>query len=422
MEKTQINNFREHIYYEKLDNGLQVYILPLKNKKNYACMYVTKYGGRNIEFEVDGKQHKTPTGIAHFLEHKMFDRKDDPFKYYVKYGTDVNASTSLDHTGYYFMGNKCFDKCLLYLLNWLKELNVTDDSVEKEQGIILEEANMYKDNPDRVLYSKIKENVFVNDPSKYKVIGTDEDITSITKDDLELCFNTFYNPNNMYLIITGNVNPNKTMSLIKENQNDYYPDKKDVKRIYNKEPDQVAKDYETLKMNIEIPRVAIAYKVNKQVFEGLNIKPIELDIYLHCLFNISLGMTSEIREHWLKKNMLSRSFYRIYEIETHYVIELYAVTNTPDELVEELEEYQKDFKIDEKSFEREKKLWIAEEIRSIDTPMGSLYSVLDDVLDYKHFIPNKINIIKNLSYETLDDIKNRLNLSNKTIVKIMPDR
>ena len=306
------------------------------------------------------------------------------------------------------------------MLNWLKELHITDKSVIKEQGIILEEASMYKDNPDRVLYNKVRENIFVNDPSKYKVIGTDEDIVAITKEELELCFNTFYSPNNMYLIMAGNMNSEKTINTVKEQLKDIKPNNNRIEKIYNKEPDNVAKEYEEINMNIQTPKVTVGYKINKEYFKDLNLTDLELDIYLHSIFDIALGTTSLIREKWLNDNLFLNSFYRISEIETHYLIELYATTEKPKELIDELLKYITDLKIDEESFVREKKLWIASEIKATDSPMSAVYSVLDDILDYGEYIPNKIEIVKKLDYQTLVKVKESLNFDNRIIIKILP--
>lgn len=422
MKEYQINNFNETLYYEKLENGLQVFLVPLKHKKNFSCMYVTRYGGRDINFRINGKEFKTPTGMAHFLEHKMFEKKNDPFKFYQKYGTDVNASTSGDYTGYYFVGNKGFLKGLKYLLNWLQDLNVTDESVEKEQGIILEEASMYKDNPDRVLYNKVRENVFKVDPSRNKVIGTDEDIISITKEALDLCFKNFYSPNNMYLVATGNIDPERAIAIIKEETKNLKENSNKIERIYGKEPDEVNKEYEEIRMNIKTPKVAVVYKMPKDDFKHINISSFELDVYFHSILNVGLGLTSEIREKWLKESLFTSSFYRISEIESHYILELYATTNKDDELIQNLNKYIKDIKIDEESFEREKRLWIAHEIRTIDNPMGTLYAVLDDLLDYGEVITNKMDYIKKLDYDVLMQVKENLSFDNKVIVKILPNR
>ena len=419
MEKIRINNFKEHLYYEKLENGLSVYLVPLSYKNNYTCMMGTKYGGRDIKFKQNEKLKETPTGIAHFLEHKLFEREEDPFAFYQKYGTDVNASTSHDFTSYYIHGSKNYKQNLSYLLNWLSTLEITEELVEKEKGIILEEASMYKDVPDRVLLNKIKENAFVKDPYRNKVIGTDEDIVSITKEDLELCYESFYNPENMFLISVGKFNPKEAMKIIKESSKNLKKTKNKIEKYYEEEPDEVYKEYEELYLNVDKPRLAVAYKIKKDKIKKLNLKPILLDLYIHMLLNIGLGTTSEKREKWMQEKLFISLTYRITEIESHYVIEFSSVTNSPDLLQEELDKYLKDIKIEKESFERQKKLWIASEIKTVANINSIQYAILDDILDYDEFVPNKIEIIKSLNYETLEKIKEILNFDKKAIIKVL---
>ena len=420
MEKIRINNFKENLYYKELSNGLKVYVVPIKNKKTFSGMLVTKYGGRDINFSINGKEYNTPTGIAHFLEHKMFEREEDPFNFYGKFGCDVNASTSDDYTGYYFIGSKCFTKSLKYLLNWIQSLQIDDKLVEKEKGIILEEASMYTDNPNRVMYNKIKENIFVNDPKKNKVIGSNKDIKSITKEELELCYKNFYVPNNMFLLVAGNVNSLKVFEIAECETKNFNKNANTVSSIYGLEPDYLANKYDEVYMNVSTPRVCLAYKINKNCFKGLSLSQFELDLYLHFLIDISLGVTSEIRQKWIHEEMFTESFYRIFEIESHYLLELHAYSNKIDQLLSELKHYTNDLKVDKDSFEREKKIWIANEIRAIENPTSTIYNVLDDILDYDGFISNKIEIIRNLDYETLLKVKDCVNYENNSVIKILP--
>lgn len=420
MKRIRINNFEEHLYYDKLSNGLEVFVVPIKNKKSFSAMLVTKYGGRDINFKINDKVYNTPTGIAHFLEHKMFEREEDPFAFYGKFGTDVNASTSDDYTGYYFVGSKCFDKSLKYLLNWIQSLSIDDALVEKEKGIILEEASMYTDNPNRIMHNKIKECVFVNDPKKNKVIGTDEDIKRITKDELQLCYNNFYVPDNMLLIVAGNVDPKKVFDITNKETKSFNKNNNNVVPFYESEPDYVAKKTEELFMNVSTPRVCLSYKINKDCFKELSFSKFELDLYLQFLINISLGVTSKIRQKWILKEMFTDAFYRMLEIESHYILQFHAYSEKVDELVSALIDYVKDLKIDLKSFEREKKIWIANEIRAIENPISTIYNVLDDVLDYDGFIPNKIEIIRNLTYGNLIKVKECMDYNNYSVIKILP--
>ena len=190
MKEININTFEEKLYYEKLDNGFEVYLVPLKNKNNYNISLGVKYGNCYTDFMVDGKIYKTPSGVAHFLEHKLFERENDvsPFDYYSKSGTSVNACTSILYTNYYCVGNNAFSENLDYLLKWVTNIYITDENVAKEKGIILEEERMYEDNPDRVLNERSRANLFVNDPYGKKVVGEEEDIKNITKEDLITCY------------------------------------------------------------------------------------------------------------------------------------------------------------------------------------------------------------------------------------------
>ncbi len=420
MKEIRINNFKEKLFYEKLDNGLEVFLVPLKNKNNYTCMFGTKYGGRDIKFFVDGKLIETPTGIAHFLEHKMFEKDEDPFHFYQKYGTDVNASTSYDYTAYYILGNKKYEKNLTYLLNWLKDLNLTDQLVQKEKDIILEEASMYKDSPDRVLSEKLKANTFINDAYKNKVIGFDDDIKSITKEQIMCCYNSFYNLKNMFLICTGNIDVSLTMKIVKECTKDYRTNNSKIEKYIADESDKVYKDFEEIFMNVDIPRVGMAFKINKNLFHDLSITSFDLDFYLYSLVNIGFGFTSDIRDKWLNDNLFINSNYRILSTKTHYVLEFYATTYKCEELIKEMERYINDIKIDEDSFSRYKKVWIASEVKSSTNINSIKYSILDDILDYGEFIPNKLERINNLSYNELLKVKDALSFKNKVVVKIKP--
>lgn len=423
MKKIRINNFKEHLYYEKLSNGLEVFIVPNKTKKKFKASLTVKYGSSYIKFRKDNKIIETPTGIAHFLEHKMFERKETPFDFYSKFGTDVNAYTNLDATTYHFTGSKCFKKSLSYLLNWIKSLDITEEQVEKEKGIILEEASMYKDNPSRLIYEKARENVFVKDPMKHLVIGIDEDIKRITKKELDTCYNTFYVPNNMFLVITGNINPNEAIKQIREETKDYKRNKDLPKKERINEPDRVNKEYEEIKNdNVEIPQISVAYKMNKNLFKDLKLTKFELDLYLNCLINIALGATSEIRQKWVENNMFLNSFFQLNDNDTHYVLCFLATSTKIDKLYNEFKEYINNLKTDEESFKREIKQWIAAEVLRIENPIAISYSITDELLDYGKITYDKIKVYKSLNYKTLEKVKQKLDFTNESVIKMTPNK
>ena len=419
MQKININNFEEKLYYEKLPNGLEVFLVPMLQKQNYFCMFGTKYGGRNLKFKIDNKEVEVPSGIAHFLEHKLFEREDiNPFEFYGKSGTDVNASTTSECTNYYFFGNNQFLDNLKYLLNWITKLEINDEKVKKEQGIILEEASMYKDRPDRILYERILNNVYQEDTRRKKVIGTDEDIIKITKEDLDICYKSFYRPDNMYIIAAGNINPTDTIKVIKEELKDFKNPKEKIELIEANEPDEVFKDYEEINIDVETPKLGISYKINKNVFKNLKIDKYNLDYYLQMLITLGFGSSSDFKEELLNKGLFTTFNHQITDTNTHYLIDFYASSFEANKLIKEIDNYVNQIKIKEEDFHRLKKTWIASEIRMIDSINATVYNILDDILDYNEFKGNKINDIKNLEFSKLKEVQKKLDLKNKAIVLI----
>ena len=232
-------------------------------------------------------------------------------------------------------------------------------------------------------------------------------------------FNSFYTSNNMFLVIIGNFNKDNAMEIIKK-ETISLRSNNNIEKIYDEEPDEVIEKEEEIEFNIEVPRIAVAYKFNKNLFKNIKVTPFELDLYFHFLISIALGPTSLKREEWFKNRLFLSSMYRIIEIDTHYVIEFSALTNYPDKLKEELVSYLKDLKIDKESFEREKKLWIASEIEGISNITSMKYNLMDDVLDYGKYIPNKIEIIRNLDYKILEKLKSVLVFKENATVKLVP--
>ena len=218
MKKIELKGLDQVVYTEQLHNGLQIFLVPYENKKNYFITYATRFGSDVLEFENDEKKYKPPLGIAHFLEHKMFEQEDgiDPFTYFSKSGTDSNASTSFDNTQYICYGNNEFANNLKYLINFVNSPYYTDENVEKEKGIIAEEIKMYEDMPDFKLEMKLREAIYNESSRRIDIAGSVEEIYKITKEDLYSCYNNFYVPNNMFILIAGNFDPEIAENIIKD--------------------------------------------------------------------------------------------------------------------------------------------------------------------------------------------------------------
>ena len=193
------------IYHEELDNGLNVYLIPVEDRNNYFVEYITRYGAEIDEFvsAKTGKKVKAPYGVAHFLEHKMFEQEDgiDPFSYYSESGTEANASTGYKTTSYTLEGVNNLEDNLDFLLNYVNSPYFTDENVEKEKGIIIEELNMYKDQPENIRYETGNKALFKKHPMRRDIGGTPSSVKKITKEILYECYDTFYQPNNEVIAI-----------------------------------------------------------------------------------------------------------------------------------------------------------------------------------------------------------------------------
>ena len=218
MKEIELSSLDMKVYQETLKNGLEIYLIPYDNKQNYFITYATKYGSDVLEFETSDKHFKPPLGIAHYLEHKMFEMEsgEDPFTFFSESGTGSNAMTSYRSTKYICYGTKRFDENLRYLLKFVNEPYFTDSNVEKEKGIIAEEIKMYDDLVDYKTEMKLRQNIYKNNSRKYDIAGTVEDIYKITKEDLYDSYNSFYTPNNMFVLIVGNFNVREAIKIIKE--------------------------------------------------------------------------------------------------------------------------------------------------------------------------------------------------------------
>ena len=222
MKKIKIKDIEEYIYYEKLNSGLEVFLYTKDDTYNNYVTFTTKYGSIYNEFVPIDEENmvRVPKGIAHFLEHKVFAQKEDPqpMEFFAKSGSICNAYTTFNNTTYLFYATEKLEENINYLLDYVQNIYLTEESVEAEKKIITEEIHMYDDRPTEVLIETVRRNALNDNPYRDSIIATVSDIESISKEDLELCYNTFYHPSNMFLVVTGNFDPEKIIQVIRENQ------------------------------------------------------------------------------------------------------------------------------------------------------------------------------------------------------------
>ena len=421
MKKNSFSNLDQDIYTFKLNNGLEVHLIPFKNKKNFYAILGTKYGSKDIEFYVDDKCIKTPYGTAHFLEHKMFEMENgvDPFKFFSESGVNTNASTTFDNTRYYIWGVNDLEKNLSYLIDFVFSPYFTDTNVNKEKGIIKEEILMYSDDPDWAMDDEARKNLFYNLPIREKIAGNVKDIEKITKEDLLNAYNTFYNPSNMYLVIGGNINVKNIEKLLKEHKLlNSIKKNGNIKRKEYEEAESVKEEFTKLYMNVTIPKIRFSIKINKDNFNDFSF--IEQNMYLGVIISSLFGTTSDFKEKVTKDGLTSGFYVEKNSFYNYLTLDISAESDKADMFIDEVKKTLSNIKIKASDLERIKKVWIASEIRMIDNIELTVDNVYNDLITYDNVYLDRINIIKCLNIKKLNKFIKHLDLSNQSLVMILP--
>ncbi|WP_102271395.1 EF-P 5-aminopentanol modification-associated protein YfmH [Cytobacillus massiliigabonensis] len=373
MEKITFDQLQEELYYEKLNNGLDVYILPKQGFNKTYATFTTKYGSIDNHFLPPGKEDfvKVPDGIAHFLEHKLFEKEDgDVFQQFSKQGASANAFTSFTRTAYLFSSTSNVEKNLETLIDFVQAPYFTEKTVEKEKGIIGQEITMYDDNPDWRLYFGLIQNMYKNHPVKIDIAGTIESISHITKDMLYECYETFYHPSNMLLFIVGPVDQEQIMKMVKDNQaRKEYNELPAIKRQFEEEPLAVAEKKQVLEMNVQTPKCLVGIKARnvKQSGKEMLKKELSLNVMLDILF----GKSSEHYSSLYNEGLIDETFSFDYTEENGFGFAMIGGdTSNPDQLADAIKKILFEAKgtITDESIERTKKKKIGAFLRAVNSP------------------------------------------------------
>ena len=419
MKKIRIKGVEEDIFYEKLDNGLEVYLYTKDTIHSNYVTFTTKYGSVYNEFVPINSDKMTtfPKGIAHFLEHKVFAEKEDPqpMEFFARSGAVCNAYTTFKNTTYLFYATESLKENIEYLLNFVQNIYLTDESVENEKDIISEEIHMYDDRPMSILEEKVRKNTLKTNPYKDSIIGTTKDIRSITKEDLETCYHTFYHPSNMFIVITGNFDSEEIMNVIKENQskkNQKEIPKIEVKKY--KEPDKIVKEKEIIKCNTNIPKVAYSVKIN---VDKLKVDKRKLNVYMYLLYTLLFGDTSNFDEKMKKQGIITSTlYYNFLDIGSHFILSLINSCYEYEKLIKEIEKVSSNITIDKNEFERKKKVLISNEIFSYENVEMINDMIIDNILFDGTIYEDTIGMINSLNVEELEKIIKEIDWNNKSIV------
>ncbi|TQR12923.1 EF-P 5-aminopentanol modification-associated protein YfmH [Psychrobacillus soli] len=320
MNETYFKQLEETLYYEKLPNGLQVYILPKKGFSKTFVTFSTKYGSIDREFIPLGKKDAVvvPDGIAHFLEHKMFEKEEgDVFQQFSEKGASANAFTSFTKTTYLFSSTDHVLENTKTLLDFVQQPYFTEETVEKEKGIIAQEITMYDDQPDWRLYFGAIENMYKEHPVKIDIAGTVESIDKITADHLYECYNTFYHPSNMTVFVVGAVNPQEMMAFIKQDQaSKTFEAPQEIQRFFPTEQQNVAFSERSLQMDVQKPKIIYGIKANNTNISGKEMLNYELS--MQVAIELLFGRTSTFYQDVYENGLIDESYSADFSMEQGY--------------------------------------------------------------------------------------------------------
>ena len=405
MKISEIKSERAGDSYYKIEHpsGLTVYVYPKEGYNSAYAIIGTKYGSVNTCFSLDGGEKITvPDGIAHYLEHKLFESEDgDAFARYAKTGASANAYTSFEKTCYLFSCTDKFDESFEILLDFVQSPYFTAETVAKEQGIIGQEIKMYDDSPDwRVMFNML-ENMYHHHPVKIDIAGTVESIAEITAEKLYQCYNTFYNLNNMALCVAGNVTVEQVLKTCDRMLKPC--EKHTIENFFEDEPYEIVEPYVEQNFPVSVPLFNLGFKERAQ--KPLNeTKLAHTDILLELL----ASSTSELYQKLMDDELINTSFtFELFEGPGYCSVIFGGESRAPKQAAEQIKQYIAEVKkngLDKAEFESARKSVYGDVISSLN----SVGSIANTVTSY-HFNGNELfTYIDAVANATFEDVQNRL--------------
>ena len=394
--------------YTKISHksGLDVYVFPKKLSTTFA-VFGTKYGSIDNKFRIKGEKEYTevPNGIAHFLEHKLFDNENGPdtFSRYAETGANANAFTSFEKTAYLFSCTENFKESLEILLDFVSNPYFTDKTVEKEQGIIGQEIKMGEDNPGRVLFFNLMEAMYQKHPVKISIAGTVDSIAKIDADLLYKCYNTFYNLHNMVLCVCGDVEVDEVISVCDKMLKT--SPKCEIERYFEQESDSVVEEKINAKMQVAKPLFDIGIKDNRIPNEPK--ERLKKAAGMAVLNEIIFSKSSKIFNDLYQEGLISSNFDYCYTMSESFAFnEISGESGDPEKVYSRIKSYIKEVQkcgVDRDDFERCRKVVFADFIKGFDSTEDIACELMSyifegcDLFDYS-------DVIRDLTFEDVEKL------------------
>lgn len=329
------NDLLKEEYYEiDHDSGLKIFVMEKPDYNGAYALFGTKYGSVDTCFRLKGEEDYTtvPEGIAHFLEHKLFESEElDAFQRFAETGANANAYTSFDRTCYLFQCSGEFEKNLEILLDFVKAPYFTQETVEKEQGIIGQEIRMYQDSPDWQVLFNLLRGLYSKNPVRIDIAGTIESIAEINADLLYSCYNTFYNLSNMALAVAGNVKKETVLSIVDKIIKKEEP--VEFEQIIPEEPKEVSESYIEETLGVDIPKFALGFKES----HSDPVRTAKETLVMNLALDIIAGRVSPLYSKMLSEGLINTSFGKEYFTGRGFAAPIFTgESNNPEKVKEEI--------------------------------------------------------------------------------------
>jgi predicted Zn-dependent peptidase len=400
---------KEKVYIEKLENGLTVAVIPKKDICKKYVIWATEYGSidNNFKNEKTGEVIKVPDGIAHYLEHKLFEQENgrNSLDVLSSLGVDANAYTTNNHTAYLFEATDNFWEALDEFMDYVQSPYFTDENVEKERGIIGQEIMMYDDYPDWKLYMNAMKCMYKSNPINIDVAGTKETIAEIDKEKLYTIYNSFYRPDNQILVFCGDFDIQHILEEVKKrlkvNEN-----RQEVQRIYPEEQEEIVKKYAEDKKDISKPIFLIGYKDKVELGEM-----VKKSLAVECICNIIMGKSSDFYQRLYNEGLVWSEFGYNYEFAKTYAhILIQNSSSNPEKVAEELSKEIEKYKqtgFDIEVFERIKKKMYGEYVKTYNEVSSIANNFVADTMrgiNSFDFLENVLTLDKDYAEKILKEI------------------
>ena len=373
MQIIENSKVKEKLYIEKLENGLTVMIMPKANIQKKYMIWATNFGSIDNKFIAPNEKEETniPDGVAHFLEHKMFEQENgtNSLDTLTALGVNANAYTSTDQTCYLFECTDNFYPAMDELMDYVQNPYFTDENVEKEKGIIGQEIKMYDDYPSWSVYMNAIKCMYKNNPITIDIAGSIESISKIDKEVLYKCYNTFYHPSNMVMMICGDFEPE---TLIKEIKKRLKRTEKhgEIKRIYPEEPKEIVQKEITKQMEVSMPIFVIGIKDDSNNITCSSNTITKKHIAIEILLNMLIGKSSKLYKSLYEEELITGEPYLEYEFSKQYAhVAITGQSKNPKKVLEKLQkeiENMKNNELNIQHFQRIKNMIYGNYVKEYD--------------------------------------------------------